>query len=540
MSKYTITIIDTIGIQGYIFGTNQLKQNVGASYLVDCSTRNWVAESLPKPHNVFDPQLESLDPFTSQTIENDNLAAEVVYAGGGNTMIIFANLEDAISFSRRLTSKVLYDAHGLELALVHEEFDWQGEKALGGKAGVVSCAMKKLALKKANHFSSSPILGLGVTAACAFTGLPAVGYDDERKNRRLISTEVEAKLNAVGYANERLERLIKFGCWKPARRFEDLGSTHGESSYIAVVHTDGNGMATRIKKIRDEFGRSSQNREYIKKMRSFSLCVQQAAKESLQSTIDKLIRSICHKNGKNFIGRKNEIELQDNILPFRPIVFGGDDATFICDGRLGLDLAAHYLQIFSNHSLPDDGKPAYCRGGIAVVKTHYPFSRAYALAEDLCKSAKEYITKRQQMPYNEGGLTAMDWHFAVSGLARDLKDVRKREYVSVEGDPLLMRPVRLSDPKKDWQSWDMFLKVVSEFQSEDGPWSDRRNKIKLLQNALRAGSAGAEQFLKVYNPSGLPEIPKRPDMTMKGWQGGRCGYFDAIEAMDFLVLMEGD
>lgn len=253
-----------------------------------------------------------------------------------------------------------------------------------------------------------------------------------------------------------------------------------------------------------------------------------------------MIRSICHKNGKNFIGRKNEIELQDNILPFRPIVFGGDDATFICDGRLGLDLAAHYLQIFSNHSLPDDGKPAYCRGGIAVVKTHYPFSRAYALAEDLCKSAKEYITKRQQMPYNEGGLTAMDWHFAVSGLARDLKDVRKREYVSVEGDPLLMRPVRLSDPKKDWQSWDMFLKVVSEFQSEDGPWSDRRNKIKLLQNALRAGSAGAEQFLKVYNPSGLPEIPKRPDMTMKGWQGGRCGYFDAIEAMDFLVLMEGD
>jgi hypothetical protein len=262
-----------MGIQGYIFGTNQLKQNVGASYLVDCSTRNWVAESLPKPHNVIDPQLESLHPFTNQTIENDNLAAEVVYAGGGNTMIIFASLEDAISFSRHLTSKILCDAHGLEVVLVHKEFDWQGEKALGGESGVVSCAMKMLALKKANHFSSSPILGLGVTAACAFTGLPAVGYDDEKTNR-LISTEVEAKLNAAHYANERLERLIKFGCWKPARKFEDLGSTYGESSYVAVVHTDGNSMAKRIQKIRDEFSRSSQNREYIKKMRSFSLCVQ--------------------------------------------------------------------------------------------------------------------------------------------------------------------------------------------------------------------------------------------------------------------------
>lgn len=128
MNKYTITIIDTIGIQGYIFGTNQLKQNVGASFLVDCSTRNWVAESLPEPHNVIDPQLESLHPFTNQTIENDGLKAEVVYAGGGNTMIIFTKLEDAISFSRRLTSKVLCDAHGLELALVHEEFDWEGKR----------------------------------------------------------------------------------------------------------------------------------------------------------------------------------------------------------------------------------------------------------------------------------------------------------------------------------------------------------------------------------------------------------------------------
>jgi hypothetical protein len=207
---------------------------------------------------------------------------------------------------------------------------------------------------------------------------------------------------------------------------------------------------------------------------------------------------------------------------------------------LGLDLAAHYLQIFSNHSLPDDDKPAYCRGGIAVVKIHYPFSRAYALAEELCESAKEYITKRQLTPFNEGGLTTMDWHFAVSGLVRDLKDVREREYAIIGQGSLLMRPVRLSDPMKDWQSWDMFLKIVREFQSNDGPWSGRRNKIKALQNALRAGSAGTEQFLKVYNPSGLPNIPERPDMSWRGWQDGRCGYFDAIEAMDFLVPMEGD
>ncbi|MCC7571620.1 hypothetical protein KO465_09940 [Candidatus Micrarchaeota archaeon] len=541
MTQYTLTVVDTTGIQDYIFGTNQLKQNVGASYLVDCATRKWVAESLPRPNNVRD--LGTANPFTDLTIEDDDLVAEVVYAGGGNTMIIFTGHAegDAVSFARRLTRKVLLDAPGLEIVLAHQEFDWQGNVALGGKNGVVGCVMEKMALKKANHLASSPLIGLGVTAACTFTGLPAVGYDHKRSSR-LISTEVEAKLKAEPQANDRLKQLFKFRCWEPAREFKDLGSTLGESSYIAVIHTDGNGIAKRIQGIRDKFDRPFQNRNYIQEMRSFSISLQQAAQESLQSTIDKLIQSIHCERGNKFIGRNNEIELQNKILPFRPIVFGGDDVTFICDGRLGLGLAAHYLQMFSNHLLSDgpDGKPAYCRGGIAVVKTHYPFSRAYALAEELCRSSKEYISKRQHTPYNEEGLTAMDWHFAVSGLARDLKDVRDREYTKNRLGDLLMRPVRLSDPEKDWQSWDRFLRIAREFQSDDGPWSGRHNKIKALQNALRAGPAGVEQFLKVNDISELPKIPERLDMAQKGWQGDRCGYFDAIEAMDFLVSLEGD
>jgi hypothetical protein len=542
MTRYTLTVADTAGIQDYIFGTNQLKQNVGASYLVDCATWEWVVECLPRPHNVV-VDLDAVNPFTGQTIENDELAAEVVYAGGGNTMIVFSGHADgaAVSFARRLTRKILLEAPGLSIVLAHQEFDWQGNAALGGKNGVVDCVMKKIAFKKANRLASSPLLGLGVTAACTFKGLPAVGYDDERENR-LISSEVEAKINAVHSANHRLKRLFKFGCWEPARKFEDLGGTLGESSYIAVVHTDGNGMAKRIQKIRDKFDSSSQNRKYIQNMRLFSISMHQVTQESLQSTIDKLINSIHHER---FIGRKNEIELQDRILPFRPIVFGGDDVTFICDGRLGLRLTAHYLQMFSNHMLSDDSdcRPAYCRGGIAVVKAHYPFSRAYAMAEELCRSAKEYIGKRQQPPYNEEGLTAMDWHFAVSGLARDLKDVRTREYSRIKEGDLLMRPVRLSDPERDWRSWDIFLGIAGEFQRDDGPWSERHNKIKALQNALRSGPAGVERFLKVYDNSKLPEISERQDMAdmvSNGWQGDRCGYYDAIEAMDFLVSLEGE
>ena len=41
--------------------------------------------------------------------------------------------------------------------------------------------------------------------------------------------------------------------------FDDLGRTRDEASYIAVVHTDGNGMGERIKQNRQ----GNDNREYF-------------------------------------------------------------------------------------------------------------------------------------------------------------------------------------------------------------------------------------------------------------------------------------
>jgi hypothetical protein len=528
MSQYTLTVVDTSGIQDYIFGTNQLQQNVGASYLVDCATRKWVAEALPNPHNVIDLD-DREKPFTDQAIEDGGLKAEVVYAGGGNTVILFASHDLAVEFSRRLTRNVLLKAPGLRIVLAHQEFDWHSQP-LGGESGAVCKAMSTLALHKAEPPSSSPLLGLGITAACIYTGLPAVV--EEPEEHRLVSAEVKAKLDAECSAHDRLKSLVDWYGYEVPKDFDDFGRTVGESSYIAVVHTDGNEMGKRIQRVRDRFPTADKNRQYIQAMRAFSISVQDAAGDALQSTVDKLARAVV--DGK--IG--DEIELRDNKLPLRPIVFGGDDVTFVCDGRLGLSLASYYLEQFSSHGLAD-GEPTHCRAGIAVVKTHYPFARAYALAEDLCASAKAYIRERQQPPYNENGLTALDWHFAVGGLVRDLKQVRELEYqVSGEGT-LLMRPIRLSDSDGDWRSWNTFSRITQEFRAGE-KWAERRNKIKALRDALRTGREAVEHFRAVYSLNELPPILGQPDMAVQGWQGGRCGYFDAIEAMDFCVLLEGD
>lgn len=46
MSEHTLMLIEATGIQEYIFGSNQLAQNIGASELVTRATTDWVIAEL--------------------------------------------------------------------------------------------------------------------------------------------------------------------------------------------------------------------------------------------------------------------------------------------------------------------------------------------------------------------------------------------------------------------------------------------------------------------------------------------------------------
>lgn len=527
MTNYTLTVIDTTGIQNYIFGSNNLKQNSGASYLVDCATWRWMVDALPTPHNIRNSE-DHDQPFGDQTIEADHLEAEVIYAGGGNAVILFANYTLAHEFTRKLTRRVLLEAPSLQILVIHQQFEWQTE-ALGGPSGIIKCAMQELAVRKAARSVSFAALGLGVTSTCVFTGMPAVDVDD---NQRPLSAEAFAKVEKEAEASNYLTQQISFGAYKPARDFDDFGRTAGESSYIAVVHADGNGMGERIQRLRDDFPTPALNRKYIEKMRAFSLSLRKAARRALQETVNLLIASV--RDGK--IG--DEIALHKDktgevLLPFRPIVSGGDDTTFVCDGRLGLKLAAFYLTQLSAQLL-SDGKPAHCRAGIAIVNTHYPFARAYELAESLCKSAKQEIQTRN----STSGMSVMDWHFAINGLTLDLGQVRQREY-KVDAGSLLLRPLLVSQSDADGRSWDKFQTVVKAFK-EGEHWRERRNKVKALREALRKGPDAVKNFLVLYNDKRpLPNLASQT-MQQDGWHQQHCGYFDAIEAMDFWTALKND
>ena len=393
MKKMTVTALDTIGIQGYIFGSNVLKHNVGASELVRCATQDWIYQKLVSlgPTNVnqegqIDAQL---------MIERDDLVSELIYAGGGNTVLLFKSHGTAQEFTRRLTLHVLREAPGLQLVVAHtKEFDWE-TKVL---SQAVKATLEKANLKKQDHMISAPLLGLGVTADCQYTGLPAIGISKDEDARR-ISAEISAKENAFKAAEDRLMRRLPLNGYEISRDFDEFGRAKGESSYIAVVHTDGNEMSRRIADIAGRFRRPEDNRPYIIEMRNFSESVKRVARDALDATYQRLINCI---DNEDKIG--GVVQINKKKIPLRPIVMGGDDVTFVCEGRLALTLTEFYLRQIMTKSLSDNGKPLSVRAGISVVKSHFPFARAYELSEELAKSAKRYLNELKAPPFN-------DWAF---------------------------------------------------------------------------------------------------------------------------------
>ncbi|MGC8779538.1 MAG: Cas10/Cmr2 second palm domain-containing protein [Anaerolineae bacterium] len=553
MTQHIAMLIEASGIQEYIFGSNELIQNIGASEVVTQATTDWLFDEtnglLPRPHNV--QRVKQRGAPSRWHLDDrglaDGLEAEVVYAGGGNALLLFGAEETARKLAYDLTRKALQDAPGLRLELA-----WQPYR-VGELAATVNSLRDRIAEQKRAPQRSAPLLGLGVTAACSFTGAPAVGRDREG---RYISAQVRAKQQAGasdGPGNSRLlEYLgdfsdINFGF---VYDFNRLGE-RDEFSYMAVVHADGNRMGARIQQYVDQF--AGDDRAYVRAQREFSVKVQDAAHAALVSTVGVLVdpNNLVHdpdERGRwtHKIGKLDQkkgvipvwLDGQVERLPFRPIVFGGDDVTFVCEGRLGLPLAAHYLSRLAEERLPD-GDPLYARAGVAIVKTHYPFARTYELAESLCDSAKEFI---KETDGDKRRVSALDWHFGVTGLVRPLKQLREREYRTRDGwlhmRPVLLTPVNTSE----WRSWEVFSDLLGAFATHRD-WRGRRNKVKALREALRNGPEATELFLRnladaveLPDSSGLVSVPQA---RLRGWHGERCIYFDAVEALDFYVPLEG-
>ena len=573
IDEAVLTIIDTAGIQNYIFGSNRLRENIGASFLVEQATRDWVYEELDKlgKHNIAN--LETGEINRNKKMENaaDDLSAELIYAGGGNTAILFRSMDEAKAFAWELSKRVLRDAPGLEIVIAHSSkpFEWRHDaRDLYDK--IKELRDGRLAQKKRTRQATpTPLLGLSVTAECSSTGLVA-SHRVSDPTERIISKEIKTKSDAAVQAKERM-RTKFFSKVDPDEQYyisdelDYLGRIGGEESYIAVVHLDGNAMGDLF----NECGtNASDNRDYINRLRDLSEGVDKASAEALVETLLRLEKRIFLDDQRDPEDRvmKEQPPALKNIdpratpkriplyrsdktenkpcWPFRPLVFGGDDVTFVCNGQLGLSLATIYMKAFAERTEKLSCGTIQTGAGVCIVKVHYPFRRAYELSAQLTEQAKLLLGDKKREA------SALDWHISTTGLSGKVNTIRKQEY-KVRGDQwLTMRPVWLKH-ESEWRIWENFNRFAAAF-NYDNRWAARRNKLKALRGVLRNGEEAVQEFLGVTKfPDGtlaatqggdeaLPEVINDQGrlLHLRGWEDKRCVYFDALEAMDHHFLLE--
>ncbi|MCB1057342.1 MAG: hypothetical protein KDD11_17720, partial [Acidobacteria bacterium] len=219
-------------------------------------------------------------------------------------------------------------------------------------------------------------------------------------------------------------------------------------------------------------------------------------------------------------------------LPLRPLILGGDDLTFVCDGRLALDLAVTVLEVFEGFESAELGALHGC-AGIALVHTHFPFARAYDWAETLCGSAKGHLLATRC----EG--SALDWHIGSPLPNQSLETLREREYRNTEGKRLTLRPYRLGTDPQEAEGWRFLsqelLDGAAGFRRKR--WERHRNKVQELAKLVREGPDAVEVSLQAWRVA-APHLEFPKPLTDRGFDGDSTPLLDAVELIDLHLPLE--
>ena len=318
---------------------------------------------------------------------------DLVYAGGGHTVLQFDSRERADAFARAVTETAMVQFPGLELFV--KQLDYDENKTPGENLKALSAALEG---KKALRRASFRRLTFGVEQAQGETVPPG-----------RVAGGIEVPEH-----------------WCFPAQFEELA---GADNFIAVVHADGNGMGRRVERIYESCTHWEDCRRALQ---DFSQGIQADFETAFRQTVETVIAS----------------GYAPDRLPIRPVVLAGDDVCFVTAGNIGLECARVFLQKLSAlENCRQPGQPYAACAGVAMVHKKYPFHRAYDLAEELCASAKRFGAEID----DQGRVSAMDWHIEF-GQLKDGLAAQREDYETEDGCRMELRPVVVLAPEGDRKS----------------------------------------------------------------------------------------
>ena len=465
-----IVLIETSSNQRYIFSTNKLRENVGASELT---------------HKIGAEVAKTL------AISTDGI--EPIITTSGKALLLAEDCETAKNFVKEITTHALKEMPGLTVhGAICEVKDENSAESLHEAVGDVHKRLEEIRYQMPGNlqrFQRIPFV-----AECASSNLPAsevVEFRNEQgmdtfafskpilAKREVLAKDKTKKSNKDKFTKSRIVRNLRntFDINTP-KNLEKLEDAFPNTRWLAVVHADGNGLGQiflNFNNRTDMTDAASYKRDY----RDFS----NAIDSSTKNAFGKALQSLGGKtNGKQ--------------VPVIPLIMGGDDISFICDGEYAIRLTKNFLREFEtqcssneviNRLTAIDGKvePLGICAGIAIIKPHFPFHQAYSLAAELLQSAK--TTKRIST-----SLSALDYHILYDSSVVSLDEIRKKTPFTAK--PYIVTPKRNAedftkeDGKKDWIKKHHFCELAKRVEAlredEDGERKLPNSQMHVLREGL--------------------------------------------------------
>ena len=549
-----LTRFECGSIQSYIFASNRLREAIGGSFLV----KEAIEGTLYRTLNALFPDKTSVEWEAAerlQILDDASLQVEVLYSGGGNALVVCLDQDIAIHLTSYLSSQLVALAPGLPLLAVHADFDESKLGDLGVALEQTEQALEKL--KREARFGVRRE-GLGVTRACATTGQvaafglrnPDKDVSDDQKLLEWVSASAAARRQAADQAEAQLTKEYGKSGYEFPSDLDDIGGRKEVDNHIAVVHIDGNRIGSRLMGITKQQGLDNQT--LAQQLRVFSKSVKTAADQALKQLVDELAGAIPRlktlENGLDIkIGQSGA-----DYMPFRPLIYGGDDLTFVCEGRIGLALAARYLKIFAQLSDSLKNKFAAC-AGVVIARNHFPLARAYRLSEELCGTAKKRARENDERSRGSW----LDFHIIYSGITGQLEQMRPE---NEDTSNLLANTIPYWRPwqvvsgiaeDRDRHNWQNFQDIAVNYFGADTIKSDQstdneqqkiwpRSWVKELREVLLQGEVATTRFLSQAASRGykLPDSIIGTSLGKNGWANGNTPFYDVVEALDFYLELE--
>lgn len=439
-NSYVLAMYDVRGKQDYIFRGSKLKEIVGGSLVIRDIFED---ELFPAAKEfAYRKKLESIAPserertlktlphviysykhygntaearFSQAGFERrmqEGWLGEVVYDGGGNFFILYRDKETYLSVNKIFTRRVLMHTCCLTvLCSCIEGVNFENYTTLISpkfKGTAPKGDREKLYLENRKREAyinpQMPAQVLPFTQVDYRNSLPLSGMIRTPEGVQKVTREALRKYEKYEEAKAGDDTLSE-------KILDKIVRDKGADSWIAVIYIDGNNMGAKVQNLfggsllKSDFQKISYE-DAVEKLRRFSNQIQ---KDYIDDRIAAIDTALMKKYGEKDYKR-------------RLVVHAGDEINIILNAHDAYDAVKAYFR-----DMPKTGSAC---AGIAIFKSHTPYSDAYRIAEQCCEVGKQHMKR-----YGMKEVNLVDFHYCQGIIGMDIEDIRAREVGDIISKP---------------------------------------------------------------------------------------------------------